>query len=118
MIDRGERLIAVVAIIFLLSLKSSYAQHYGDKFVIAPNNYLNDFSVDRIAQQVYADYYMGWILRIDFETMAVESTKYAGVAPAFGNKRRYVPHGQRGGMYLCALFTEDAVLTDKLIYLK
>ena len=86
MIDCGRRFVAVAAILSLLSLTNSYAQHYGQKFEIAPNSYLNDFSIDRIAQHVYADYYMGWILRIDLKTMAVESTKYAGVAPAFGNK--------------------------------
>lgn len=81
------RQMAYVGFIFLLCLPNSYAQHYGKKFVIAPNNYLNDFSIDRIAQQVYADYYMGWIFKIDLKTMSVELTKYAGVAPAFGNKR-------------------------------
>lgn len=80
-------------ILLFLYVASSYAQHNAIKFVIAPNNYFNDYSIDRIAQQIYADLYAGAIFKIDLRTAAVDSTGLHGMAPIFSNKRHLMVYG-------------------------
>ncbi len=74
-------------LLWLACTPSSFAQHYGNRFVIASNYNFNDYSIDRIGQQIYADLYAGTIFKIDLRTMAVETTRFHGMAPVFSNKR-------------------------------
>lgn len=76
----------ILWIIFVHSCNVSYAKHYGNKFIIAPNNNLNVFTVDRIGQKIYADYYGGTVFKMDLKTMAVESTNFIST-PTFSNRQ-------------------------------
>ncbi len=80
-----------VVVFFFLFLAGADAQHYGNKFEIAPNNYANDFTIDRLAQEVYFDYYKGWPFKVSLKTMVVESTNF--IAPAFGNNSHLMFYG-------------------------
>lgn len=76
-----------ILVILLTFITSTYAQHYGSKFIIAPNNYTtDDYSIDGIAQQVYFDLYGSWKIKVDLKTGAVDSTQHVGTV-TFGNKR-------------------------------
>jgi len=76
----------LVEIFFLLLFTNSYAQRYGNKFVIAPDYYSNYFTIDRIAQQIYTGYYGGRVYKIDLKTMTVDTTNLI-IAPVFANRR-------------------------------
>lgn len=77
-----------IGFLFFLFLSNSNAQSYYNNFAIAPNYYVNDFSIDRLAQQIYIDFYGGRDLKIDLKTGAVDTTRLMGLASylAFANK--------------------------------
>ncbi len=75
-----------VSIFFLLSFSSSNAQYYGSRFKIAPNYYVTDFSIDRIAQQIYFDYFGAWKIKVDLKTGTIDTTWHGGTA-TFGNNQ-------------------------------
>jgi hypothetical protein len=89
--SHGRKVIMLVGILLLMPFLNSYAQRYGNKFIIAPNNPANDFTIDRIAQEIYFDYYKGWPFKVNLKTMVVEPTNH--VAPAFGNKKHLMLYG-------------------------
>jgi hypothetical protein len=82
-----------LAVFITVSISTSYAQRYGNRFMIAPNYNFNDYSIDRIGQQIYADLYAGTIFKIDLRTMAVETTRFHGMAPIFSSKRHLMLYG-------------------------
>lgn len=67
----------------LTFIASAYSQSYGRRFIIAPNYFVGDFYIDRIAQQIYFD----WSLKVDLKTGAVDSLEHALISTVtFGNK--------------------------------
>lgn len=87
------RQIAYVGLTFLLCLSNSFAQRYGNKFIIAPNYYANAFSIDRTGQEVYFSFYLGTIYRLDLKSGDVMLTSMHGTSPIFSNKQHLMIHG-------------------------
>jgi FlgD Ig-like domain len=81
----GRKFFVGLVVLSLLSISDSYAQHYGKKFIIAPNYYFNHFTIDKIGQQIYADLYGGRVYRVDLRTMEVDTAEFADMAPVFGS---------------------------------
>lgn len=79
-------------ILFLSFFSSSYAQHYGVKFLLTGTNYANQFSIDRIAQQIYFDYDAGYPEKVDLKTMIITQTHFL-TPPVFANKRHIMLYG-------------------------
>lgn len=80
------------------SVSISYAQNYGNKFMIAPDYNFNHFAIDRIGQQIYADLYGGRLFRIDLKTMAVDTTNFVGQI-TFGNKKHVMFNANGDTLY-------------------
>ncbi len=104
-----------IAVLMTVFISTSYAQqHYGNRFMIAPNYYFNQFSIDRIGQKIYADLYGGRVHRVDLKTMQVDTPRFAGIdtvfaGPVFGNKRHIMLWGGKlldmdtGSLYKLAI---------------